>query len=130
MTLPDAPTPALADPELVLAPVMARAGGGGVSVGPGWYALVAALDRDLAVVDPGYALFQCKEKFGGLRYYWDPSDPALREEGERLVRAAEALAGRTCEQCGGPGSADVSRRWIVTLCGPCRDADRARRAGS
>jgi hypothetical protein len=46
-----------------------------ISCGPGWYPILARLDTRLANIDPGYVVHQVKEKFGGLRYYTEPSPP-------------------------------------------------------
>jgi len=53
-----------------------------ISCDRGWYPLLVELDEKLRTVLPNYALHQVKEKFGGLRYYWesgedvrDPDDP-------------------------------------------------------
>ncbi len=50
--------------------------------GRGWYPLLVELDEQLRTLFPNYELHQVKEKFGGLRYYWesgenvhDPDDP-------------------------------------------------------
>lgn len=54
---------------------------------------------------------QIKEKFGGLRFYYDGGD----DEVSGMVRMAEAWADSTCETCGDRGE----RRhggWIRTLC--------------
>lgn len=54
---------------------------------------------------------QIKEKFGGLRFYYDGGD----EQVSGMVRMAEAWAGRTCEECGKPGK-QRGGGWIQTLC--------------
>jgi hypothetical protein len=49
----------------------------------GWYPLIVELDAQLCALLPNYAIHQIKEKFGGLRYYWetgeDIHDPHDRE---------------------------------------------------
>jgi len=52
-----------------------------------------------------------KEKFGGLRFYYDGGD----DEVSGMVRMAEAWAEHTCEECGAPGKSRDSG-WIKTLC--------------
>lgn len=54
---------------------------------------------------------QIKEKFGGLRFYYDGGDDHI----SGLVRMAESWADHTCEVCGETGQ---SRKggWIKTLC--------------
>lgn len=57
------------------------------------------------------SVHQIKEKFGGLRFYYDGGD----KEVHGMVRMAEAWANFTCEKCGNLGT----RRgggWIRTLC--------------
>jgi hypothetical protein len=53
-----------------------------ISCDRGWYPLLVELDEQLRMLLPNYVLHQVKEKFGGLRYYWesgedvhDPKDP-------------------------------------------------------
>lgn len=45
-----------------------------LSCGDGWLALLGELDRDLAELFPDYRVYQCKEKFGALRYYTDAEE--------------------------------------------------------
>jgi hypothetical protein len=54
---------------------------------------------------------QIKEKFGGLRFYYDGGDDVING----MVRMAEAWAGHTCEECGAPGTSRDGG-WIKTLC--------------
>lgn len=74
-----------------------------IDVGPGWYAIIVNLDRDLAHIDPDYTVQQVKEKLGGLRYYYATERVDLRPAMDRLVRGAEAAADRTCEITGNAG---------------------------
>ena len=100
---------------------------GGFAVGPGWWPLLESLCANIqshtdwkneqkekynrgegckqVVVE------QIKEKFGGLRFYYQGGDDKI----DGMVRMAEAWADRSCEECGAPGE----RRgggWIKTLC--------------
>jgi hypothetical protein len=54
---------------------------------------------------------QIKEKFGGLRFYYDGGDEYI----SGLVSMAESWAGNTCETCGEKGERR-SGGWIRTLC--------------
>lgn len=54
---------------------------------------------------------QVKEKFGGLRFYYDGGDDIV----SGMVRMAESMSYRTCEECGAPGMSN-SYGWISTLC--------------
>lgn len=54
---------------------------------------------------------QIKEKFGGLRFYYDGGDDQIYG----MVRMAETWAAYSCEECGAPGDRR-SGGWIKTLC--------------
>lgn len=54
---------------------------------------------------------QVKEKFGGLRFYTDGGD----EQTYAMIRMAESMAVRTCEDCGNPGTTRYGG-WHRTLC--------------
>lgn len=45
-----------------------------ISCDRGWYALIVELDGQLSALLPNYVIHQVKEKFGGLRYYWEPGE--------------------------------------------------------
>jgi hypothetical protein len=47
-----------------------------ISCDKGWFPLVINCDKELAILDPDYAVHQVKEKFGGLRYYFETSASA------------------------------------------------------
>ncbi|MCJ0907064.1 hypothetical protein [Rhodococcus sp. ARC_M6] len=93
----------------------------------GWYPLVVGLDAALAEIDPDYDVCQVKEKFGVLRYYYNPhiDNKELCQQMRTLVDAAESESEATCEECGATSS-DVqlrTGRYIVeTLCDACEDA--------
>jgi hypothetical protein len=40
-----------------------------------WFPFVIKCHEELLAIDPNYKIFQIKEKFGGLRYYFTPSRP-------------------------------------------------------
>lgn len=54
---------------------------------------------------------QIKEKFGGLRFYYEGGDPEI----SGMVRMAESWAANTCESCGKPGK-PRNGGWLRTLC--------------
>lgn len=54
---------------------------------------------------------QIKEKFGGLRFYYDCGDEHI----SGMVTMAETWAGRACETCGNKGERR-SGGWMRTLC--------------
>jgi hypothetical protein len=94
---------------------------GGFAVGAGWYPILETLcaniqshidwrvkqGKDIAQVE----VDQIKEKFGGLRFYYDGGDEAVAG----MVRMAEAWADHSCETCGAPGTSG-GKGWIKTLC--------------
>lgn len=87
-----------------------------VDVDEGWYQLVLDCDKELSEIDPKYDLQQIKEKFGGLRYYFQPSDPSFRDEMDAVVAKYEEIASKTCEATGGNGVLMKSiGNWYKTL---------------
>jgi hypothetical protein len=60
---------------------------------------------------PQVVAVQVKEKFGGLRFYYDGGDDQVYG----MVRMAESWAAHTCEECGSPGK-QRGGGWIRTLC--------------
>ena len=60
---------------------------------------------------------QVKEKWGGLRFYYNGGDEFING----LVTFAESISLRTCETCGVPGR-PTKKGWIRTMCKPCADA--------
>ncbi len=60
---------------------------------------------------PQVKVMQIKEKFGGLRFYYEGGDDTV----DGMVRMAESWAANTCEECGSPGTSR-NTGWIKTLC--------------
>lgn len=62
-----------------------------VDVRDAWLPIITKLNKDLLKVDPDYRVFQVKEKFGGLRYYFEIHTDNLmaRELMRDLVGQAE-----------------------------------------
>lgn len=94
---------------------------GGFAVSTGWYPILEKLCANIqhhidwknktSEVVPQVVVAQIKEKFGGLRFYYDGGDEYI----SGLVSMAESWADVVCEECGGIGK----RRnggWIRTLC--------------
>lgn len=108
---------------------------GGFAVGPGWWTLLENLcqqiqsytnwrnnTREALLKDnphnhkipdavPQVVVAQIKEKFGGLRFYYDGGDERI----QGMVTMAEVWAHHACEECGKPGR-QRSGGWIKTLC--------------
>ncbi len=103
-----------------------------ISCGRGWYPLLVELDEQLRALLPNYVIHQVKEKFGGLRYYWESGED-LHDDLERrvelankLIHTAEARAAVTCELCGAAGRlhrtpAPACR--YKTLCPACAERE-------
>jgi hypothetical protein len=97
---------------------------GGFACGEGWWPIIEKLcaniqhhtdwwnkNREDRPIVEQVVVAQIKEKFGGLRFYYDGGDEQIRG----MVQMAEAWADSSCETCGAPGK----RRdggWIKTLC--------------
>ena len=94
---------------------------GGFAVDKGWWPILQALcsniqhylnwkNRESEVV-PQVVVTQIKEKFGGLRFYYDGGDDRV----QGMVSMAESWADKSCEECGAPGTSG-GKGWIKTLC--------------
>ena len=92
----------------------------GADLPKGWLFLVREVMPLLEA--SGCQIAQLKEKFGGLRLYFDyPEDGLSSEDKDKVwqaVRDAERRSFTVCEQCSAPG---VTRDggWLLTLCDPC-----------
>ena len=108
---------------------------GGFAVGVGWWPVLEVLcgqidsytkwrnnTREALLKDnphnqkipdavPQVVVEQIKEKFGGLRFYYQGGDDHIHG----MTRMAELWAGSVCEECGKPGKRR-SGGWIRTLC--------------
>lgn len=94
---------------------------GGFAVGKGWYPIIERLCSNIqqhvewanreTEVCPQVVVEQIKEKFGGLRFYYQGGDAEI----SGMVRMAEAWAGVACEVCGGIGKRRQGG-WVRNLC--------------
>ena len=102
-------------------PKMLLEGYGGFCIGEGWWPIIELLcsniqshidwkNRESLVVEQ-VVVRQIKEKFGGLRFYYDGGD----DEVSGMVQMTESIASITCETCGAPGKSRGGG-WIRTLC--------------
>jgi len=62
--------------------------------------------------DPSIIVVQVKEKFGGLRFYYDGGD----EHVDALVRMAETFSRYICEVCGNKGKVQSINGWFTAVC--------------
>jgi len=100
-----------------------------IAVDEGWIGLVNELFDELVKTGVPFRIVQIKEKFGGLRFYYEDDrmlDPEKAWEIDRLVNLYEQKSQDICERCGNPGSLRTINRWLVTLCDDClaKDIDR------
>ena len=94
---------------------------GGFCCGEGWWPIIESLCSNIqhyinwknkeAEVVPQVVVAQIKEKFGGLRFYYDGGDEHI----SGMVIMAESWADKSCETCGSPGTSG-GKGWIKTLC--------------
>lgn len=100
---------------------------GGFAIGSGWWPIIESLCRQIqSHIDfkneqkekynrgkgcEQVVVAQIKEKFGGLRFYYDGGNDTI----DGMVRMAESWAAHSCEECGNPGTSR-NGGWIRTLC--------------
>jgi len=94
---------------------------GEVAVGEGWWPIVESLCSQIqhhidwrtkyGNIVPQVVVHQIKEKFGGLRFYYDGGDEQVRG----MVSMAESWASNTCEICGVPSTKQTTG-WIKNVC--------------
>lgn len=96
---------------------------GGFEINTGWLTLVETLcemihnnhlHKQKYAPDDYYepvVVEQIKEKFGTLRFYYSGGDEYVNG----LVSMAEAISGKTCDVCGGPGKL-TGKNWLATRC--------------
>lgn len=71
--------------------------------------------KDDVVLHPlGIAITDIKEKYAGLRYYYNGGDDIV----DKFVSEAEELSYKTCEKCGNPGEV-IGTGWYTTRCNDC-----------
>lgn len=66
-----------------------------------------------------FQITQIKEKFGGLRFYYDGGDRDIFG----MTRLAESLSYAICETCGSTKDVGRTQGWYYTICKPCYDKD-------
>jgi len=96
----------------------------GLECGSGWYPILTDLFKDMSKYP--VVIHQVKEKFGGLRVYWQEDGPMSEKDHQAvhdLVAKAEDRCWRTCENCGAEGQLVVANGWRYTHCDLCKDTD-------
>ena len=99
----------------------------GASFGSGW---LEPVREALAVLDKaGAGVAQIKEKFGGLRLYWDAPETEEFTAWHYIacsmaVKVAESKCWKLCESCGVEASVENVEGWLSTLCTDCKRKGR------
>lgn len=101
----------------------------GFECGDGWYFILDKLCESIQshidnppytkgekIVIPQVIATQVKEKFGGLRFYYDGGD----DEIDGMVSLAETVAWDTCEICGSHENMGTTSGWIKRICINCK----------
>ena len=113
----------------------------------GWKNIILDMDRQLAYLDPDYEIYQVKEKFGTLRFYYGTAveDRTVQEIMDALVSYAEMVSAKVCDQCGnsswiqrahwgnkydGTAVLKDSGGWLKTICDNCDTEGRYKRIKS
>ena len=87
-----------------------------IDVDEGWYQIVIDCDADLTAIDPDYQIFQVKQKFGSLRFYFYTKKLEKSQEMFELIKDYEVKSLQTCEATGKPGVLMKSKTgWFRTL---------------
>lgn len=81
----------------------------------GWLQLLEDLHSELIHIDPEYRVYQVKEKFGGLCFYYALSDPSRDPEIRQIVGKYEQKSFTICEKTGEPGSLKLKNGLFKTL---------------
>lgn len=98
----------------------------GLQIGAGWTHLVTVLCARIDTLlrqapSARFHLHQVKEKFGGLRFYYEihgaPAD--IKQAIRNSVGQAELASNDCCERCGAVGAKGYSSGYLVTLCPRC-----------
>lgn len=82
----------------------------------GWDEILSRLHTDLVAVDPNYRIYQVKEKFGHLCFYFAPTLPERYPIMRDIVHNYEVESTVTCEITGKPGTLKRLGGRYKTLC--------------
>jgi hypothetical protein len=87
----------------------------GFMCGDGWFKIVYDLSKKITKIDPNCEAVEVKEKWGGLRFYVNPT----KREVFDAIDKAEERSFHTCEECGKEGKFREDIPWVLTLCDKC-----------
>lgn len=79
----------------------------------GWRNIINDMCERLSTIEGVPPIVQIKEKFGGLRVYFDTIEPT---DAEVIVANAERACEQTCDICGQAGKMLVSRHVWKVVC--------------
>lgn len=93
--------------------------------GNGWNQLLSELCEKIEAILPdenAIIVAQIKEKFGGLRFYYDlmNGNDHLYNDIDKFITEAEEKAWKTCEVCGQPGEVKINHGWYQVICEKCK----------
>lgn len=94
----------------------------GFECGDGWYGIIDSLCETITNQGIDLKVVQVKEKFGGLRFYYQEVEVEDEAKGDLLhgaVRMASNMSFRVCESCGSPGELRDDDGWYKTRCDEC-----------
>lgn len=98
---------------------------GYVECDDGWKDLICDLYDALLATGIAFKVSQVKQKWGGLRFYVDMTDPdADTDRPQKLIEEAEERSFSICEACGAKGEPGGGL-CVKTLCPPCRTGKSA-----
>lgn len=84
-------------------------------VNDGWLLLISQLIEELISLGWNRKLHQCKEKWGGLRFYIESGNESIY----KTITDFEKKSNNICEKCGNPGYTRFNSVWVVTMCEKC-----------
>lgn len=90
-----------------------------IDCGFGWGDILMKCHAELLAIDPDYEVCQIKEKFGMLRYYFNPSKPEYSRKMQDVAFRYESESQYVCEVCGEPGELRNRRNkslYVKTVC--------------
>lgn len=94
----------------------------------GWGEIVYKACKSIALTGAPVAVSQVKEKFGGLRFYYDLRADCSEERADAAARVAdivEACSYWVCQDCGTTQNVTTEGDYITTRCAGCRGTERS-----
>ena len=94
----------------------------GFDCGDGWYWLIDNLCSSIqSHIDyndvPQVTAIQVKEKFGGLRFYFNGGNDYI----DGMTSLVESMSYTICEECGSTVNVKQTDGWVYTRCDKCME---------